>query len=192
LATPPPQQTLPQKLSSPRGTRNASKAARPHAYNTHNIQITSSNNTIDEHPSQIWFPCHLPRQDQIKNYPKHTRQHIMYKNTSDKNPKPPQYLLLPEIWSSRRNNCSRFAQLWTPRHSWQDQVNKYLKSKRHIITHKYICNKNYKPHLLTLLTPDTWFSLQNNLFEILRHLKVPAMLRQKLYKNYTGNCSWIS
>jgi hypothetical protein len=110
--------------------RNAKSVQRsPHVYNTHNIQITSSNNTIDEHLSQIWLPCHLPRQDQIRNYPKHTRQHIIYKNTSDKNHKPPQYLLLPEIWSSRRNNRSRFAHLWTTRHSWQEQVNKYLKKQ---------------------------------------------------------------
>ena len=166
--TAPPTNSPTKTILAPRNAKYVQRS--PHVYNTHNIQITSSNNTIDEHPAQIWSPGHLPRQDQIRNYPKHTRQHIIHKNTSDKNHKPPQYLLLPEIWSSRQNNRSKFAQLWTPRHSWQDQINKYLKSKRQIITHKYICNKNHKPPLQTLLPPDTWFSLQNNRFEILRHL----------------------
>ena len=108
--------------------RNAKYAQRsPHAHNTHKIQIPSSNNTIDEHLSQIWFPGHLPRQDQIRNYSTHPSQHIIYKNTFDKYHKPHRYPLSPKIWSSRQNNRPRFAQLWITRHSWQDQTNKYLK-----------------------------------------------------------------
>jgi hypothetical protein len=168
--TAPPTNFPTKPILAPRDAKYVQRG--PHVQNTHNIQITSSNNTIDEHSAQIWTPRHLQRQDQIRNYPKNTHQHIIHKNISDKNYKPPRYLQFPEIWSSRQNNRFKLAQIWTSRHSWQAQANKYLKNKRQNITDKNICNKKHNPHLLTLSTPNAWFSLQNNRFEITRHLKI--------------------
>jgi hypothetical protein len=93
---------------------------------TYNIQSTSPQNTINEYPAQPWTS--FQRQDQTRNYPKHTHQHIIHRNTPDKNYKPPRHPHLPEIWSPHQHNRLKLAQLWTPRDSWQAQTNKYLKT----------------------------------------------------------------
>ena len=135
-------------------SRDAKYAQRgPLVHITHNTQLTSSNKTIDEHPAQIWTSRHLQRQDQIRNYPKHTPQHIIHKNISDKNYKPPRHTQFPETWSSRQNNQFKLAQIWTSRHSWQEIIQTYLKRKHQFITHKYLCNTNHKS---TRTTSPLW------------------------------------
>ena len=58
----PPTNSLTETHPRSRNTKHAQRS--PYVYNTHNIQLTPSNNTIDEHLSQTWSPGHHPRQDQ--------------------------------------------------------------------------------------------------------------------------------
>ena len=101
------------------------------AHNTHNTQLTSLQNTIDEHPAQLWTLSQ--RQDQTRNHPKHTHQHITHRNIPDKNYKLVRHPQIPESWSPHLHNRFRLAQLWIPREHWQTQDNKYLTNKRHNI-----------------------------------------------------------
>ena len=73
--TTPPTNSPTETILAPRNAKYAQKS--PYVHNTNKTQITSSNNTIDEHLSQIWSSGHLPRQDQTRNYPKHSRDCIL-------------------------------------------------------------------------------------------------------------------
>jgi hypothetical protein len=73
--TTPPTNYPTETILAPRNAKYAQRS--PHVHKTHNIQITSSNNTIGEYIPRIWLPGHLPRQDQTRNYPKHSRDCIL-------------------------------------------------------------------------------------------------------------------
>ena len=145
----------------------------PLLYITHNIQLTPLNKTIDDHPANIIHKNQRPqRQDQVRKYPKHTPQRIIHINTSNMNYKSPRYTQLPGIWPSRQNNQSKLAQIWTSRSFWPEIIQTYLKRNHQIIPHKNSCNTDHNSPTYTLLSTNTWFSLQNNLFKNFRHLKI--------------------
>ena len=87
-----------------------------------------------------------PRQDHTRNYSKQTRQHTIYKNTSDKYHKPHQYLPQTHPVSTNTNNrdCTNRISSETP---WRPQ-NSSQRSPKQIAgrnTHEEISNKQHIP-----------------------------------------------
>ena len=154
-----------------------------HVHNTHNIQVTSLNNTIDEHFSQTWSPGHHPRQDHTRNYPKQTRQHTIYKNASDKYHKPPQYLLQPRPVNQYTNNGTAQTEYHATHHDLlKTQTKDHLNQIARRNTREETSNKKHIPSQPNSPSADH-FSLQNNHFKIFRHLNIT--------RHVDGSCTAI-